>query len=75
MEFSDVVRARRMVRRYDPDHLVPAESLRGDPAQRHPGANSAGFSQGWDFVVLSEPSQRAAFWAATTTPTTSRTPG
>ena len=67
MEFSDVVRARRMVRRYDPDHQVPAESLQ-TILRNATRAPSAGFSQGWDFVVLSEPSQRAAFWAATTDP-------
>ena len=67
MEFSDVVRGRRMVRRYDPDHPVPAESLQ-TILRNATRAPSAGFSQGWDFVVLSEPSQRAAFWAATTDP-------
>ncbi len=67
MEFSDVVRARRMVRRYDPDHMVPAESLQ-TILRNATRAPSAGFSQGWDFVVLTEPGQREAFWAATTDP-------
>ena len=29
---------------------------------------SAGFSQGWDFVVLSKPEERQAYWSATTDP-------
>ena len=67
MEFSDVVRSRRMVRRYDPEQPVPAEAL--DTILRNATrAPSAGFSQGWDFVVLTEPEQREAFWAATTDP-------
>ena len=65
MEFTEVVRARRMVRRYDPDRLVPREVVERCLANavRSP---SAGFSQGWDFVVLAEGGERDAFWAATT---------
>ncbi len=65
MEFSDVVRRRHMVRRYDADRPVPPEALRTclDHAVRAP---SAGFSQGWDFVVLEEAADRARFWAVTT---------
>ncbi len=65
MEFSDVVRRRHMVRRYDADRPVPPEALRAclEHAVRAP---SAGFSQGWDFVVLDDPADRARFWAATT---------
>jgi len=67
MEFSDVVRKRRMVRRYDPDRLVPDEVI--DTALHNAlRAPSAGFSQGWDFVVLTEPEERHAYWAATTDP-------
>ena len=29
-------------------------------------APSAGFSQGWDFVVLTDPADRSAYWSATT---------
>ena len=36
MEFQDVVRKRRMVRKFDPDRPVPAGRARPDPAQRHP---------------------------------------
>ena len=64
MEFSEVVRKRRMVRRYDPDHPVPADVI--NTALRNAiRAPSAGFSQGWDFVVLTRPAERQAYWAAT----------
>ena len=67
MEFQDVVRRRRMVRRYDPDRPVPQEVL--DLVLRTAiRAPSAGFSQGWDFVVLASSQERQAFWAATTDP-------
>jgi nitroreductase len=64
MEFQEVVRRRRMVRNYDPSRPIPpavvdrllANALR---------APSAGFSQGWAFLVLSTPEDRARFWAAT----------
>ncbi|NJC66861.1 nitroreductase family protein [Planosporangium flavigriseum] len=65
MEYGDVVRKRRMVRNYDPDRPVPAEVVRrllGYAVH----APSAGFSQGWGFLVLEEPDDRQAFWAATT---------
>jgi len=64
MEFGDVVRRRRMVRNFDPDRPVPAPVVDGllDLAIRAP---SAGFSQGWGFLVLSSPEDRARFWAAT----------
>ena len=67
MELSEVVRRRRMVRAYDPDRPVPPEvvDLMLERAVRAP---SAGFSQGWDFVVLREPAARQRFWAATTDP-------
>ena len=65
MEFSEVVRKRRMVRQYDPERPVPAEVV--NTALRNAiRAPSAGFSQGWDFVVLTEPGERQAYWAATT---------
>ena len=64
MELSQVVRRRRMVRRFDPDRPVPRPVLERilHAAQRAP---SAGFTQGWDFVVLEGPAQTAPFWAAT----------
>jgi len=67
VEFSDVIRKRHMVRRYDPDRPVPAEVINTalNNAIRTP---SAGYSQGWDFLVLSEPEERQAYWSATTDP-------
>jgi nitroreductase len=67
MELDSVIRRRRMVRNYDPDRPVPAEVVDRllDYAIRAP---SAGFSQGWGFLVLSEPGDRARFWAAATPP-------
>jgi nitroreductase len=64
MEFQDVVRRRRMVRSYDPDRPVdPAVVERLlDNAVRAP---SAGFSQGWGFLVLESAEDRARFWEAT----------
>jgi nitroreductase len=65
MEFRDVVRRRRMVRNYDPDRPVPPEVV--DRLLAHAvHAPSAGFSQGWAFLVLEEPADRERFWAATT---------
>lgn len=54
-----------MVRRYDPDRPVAQEVLTAcfDNAVRAP---SAGFSQGWDFVVLTSDDDRRRFWEATT---------
>jgi nitroreductase len=67
MEFRDVVRRRRMVRNYDPDRPVPPEIV--DELLRHAiHAPSAGFSQGWAFLVLDEPDAVRRFWAATTPP-------
>ena len=64
MEFREVVRARRMVRDYDPGRQVPEEALTRvlDAAVRAP---SAGFTQGWGFLVLRTPADRELFWSAT----------
>ena len=53
-----------MVRRYDPDRPVPEPALEAvlAAALRAP---SAGFSQGVSLLVLTEPTEREAFWAAT----------
>ena len=67
MEFAEVVRRRRMVRNYDPDRPVPAEvvdRLLGYAVH----APSAGFSQGWEFLLLDDAESRDRFWAVTTTP-------
>ncbi|GIJ23505.1 nitroreductase family protein [Micromonospora lutea] len=65
MEFAEVVRRRRMVRNYDPDRPVPPEVLERllEHALRAP---SAGFSQGWGFLVLESPEDRELFWTAST---------
>lgn len=67
MEFAEVVRRRRMVRNYQPDRPVPPEVV--DRLLSHAiRAPSAGFSQGWEFLVLSEAADRERFWAATSPP-------
>jgi len=63
MEFTDVVRRRRMVRNYSTEPVsrdvvdrVLANAIR---------APSAGFSQGWAFLVLDAPADIDRFWAST----------
>ena len=50
-----------MVRTYDPDRPVPAE-IRDKLIKHALRAPSAGFSQGWGFLVLEEPTDRALYW-------------
>ena len=66
MELREVIRRRRMVRRFDPRPL-PAEVLDRilHSATRAP---SAGFSQGLDLLVLEGPEAVRGFWAATADP-------
>jgi nitroreductase len=63
MEFSEVVRRRRMVRRYSPEQVDRAvlDRVLGNALR----APSAGFSQGWAFLVLDQPDDVARFWRAT----------
>jgi len=65
MEFQDVVRRRRMIRSYDPDRPIPPEVVDRivDNGLRAP---SAGFSQGWGFLVLDTPADVERFRAAST---------
>lgn len=65
MEFAEVVRRRRMVRDYDPDRPVPPE-VRERLLAHAIRAPSAGFSQGWAFLVLETAEERDLFWSATT---------
>ena len=67
MELQDAIRRRHMVRAYDPDRPVPRDEVNVllDLAIRAP---SAGFTQGWRFLVLDTPAARDAFWSATTVP-------
>ena len=63
MEFQEVVRRRRMVRDYSDEPVDPAViDLALANAVRAP---SAGFSQGWAFLVLDSPDDVRRFWAAT----------
>ncbi len=64
MEFQDVVRRRRMVRRFTAEPVAPetVERLVRNAVR----APNAGFAQGWSFLVLTEPGDVARFWAATT---------
>lgn len=63
MEFQDVVRRRRMVRSYTGDPVDPSAVDRAlANATRAP---SAGFSQGWGFLVLDRQGDVRRFWAAT----------
>lgn len=63
MDFTSLVRSRRMIRRYASEPVDPvaverilAAGLRGP---------SAGFSQGVDLLLLDDAASRARFWAAT----------
>lgn len=61
--FEALVRRRRMVREYEDRPVPPALVDRLlDLARRVP---SAGFSQGFEFVVLEGPAQTARFWDRT----------
>jgi nitroreductase len=60
MEFGEVVRRRRMIRHYT-DEPIPPDVVERivSSALRAP---SAGFSQGWAFLVLTDEGDRARFW-------------
>src|SRR5438094_294540 len=62
MEFQDVVRKRKMVRSFE-DRPIPRETVERIVAnvQRAP---SAGFSQGWGFLVLEGKEDTARYWDA-----------
>jgi nitroreductase len=66
MEFQDVVGRRRMVRDFseEPVARLLVEQL-VENATRIP---SAGYSQGFAFVVLTDPGQRRLFWDTTSGP-------
>ena len=63
MEFAEVVRRRRMVRTYSDRPVDPAVVDRLLEHAVH--APSAGFSQGWAFLVLDTPADVARYWRAT----------
>jgi nitroreductase len=64
MEFQDVVRKRRMVRNYA-DRPVEASALDRMLANAV-RAPSAGFAQGWSFLVLDRAADVDRFWASST---------
>lgn len=66
MEFTDVVRRRRMVRNFSAEPVPPDVIDRVLENALH--APSAGFSQGWAFLRLDTPDTVAEFWTATTPP-------
>jgi nitroreductase len=66
MEFSEVLRHRRMVRRFDRRPVsVDVMDRVLDAGRRAP---SAGFAQGVDFLVLDTPETVASFWDLTRDP-------
>jgi nitroreductase len=66
MEFQDVVLRRRMVRDFSDEQVArPVLDQLMANATRIP---SAGFSQGFAFVVLTDPGQRRLFWETTSGP-------
>ena len=66
MEFQDVVDRRRMVRNYAETPVDPAIVERALRNATH--APSAGFSQGWAFLVLDTPDDVRRWWRVTTDP-------
>ncbi len=66
MEFQDVVERRRMVRNYTDDPVDPAIVERILSNALH--APSAGFSQGWGFLLLESRADVERFWTCTSEP-------
>jgi nitroreductase len=62
MEYAEVLRRRRMVRRFT-DQPVPEQALERILASAVRGP-SAGFAQGWSFLVLDGLEQTDLFWRA-----------
>lgn len=62
MDFQEVVRRRRMVRNFE-DRPLPAEAVERILANALRGP-SAGFSQGFEFLVLEGSEQTERFWQA-----------
>jgi nitroreductase len=64
MELQDVIMRRRMVRNYTAEPVDPGVVQRILDNAIH--APSAGFSQGWAFLVLGDDGDRERFWRSTT---------
>jgi len=63
MEFQDVVRKRKMVRNFTTAPIAP--ELRERIIANAQRAPSAGFSQGWAFLVLDGPTETERYWSTT----------
>jgi nitroreductase len=72
MDFQDVVRRRRMVRSYAerPVDTPTVERILANALH----APSAGFSQGWAFLLLDTPVDVGRFWTACTPPSATAEP-
>lgn len=66
MDFQDVVDRRRMIRNYDDRPVDPAVVDRAIRNATH--APSAGFTQGWGFLVLDTPDDVRRWWRTTVDP-------
>jgi len=66
MEFRELLHKRRMVHRFAGTPVDRELLLRVLEVARH--SPSAGFSQGFDFIVLDEPAQLEMFWRLTEHP-------
>ncbi len=66
MEFQEVVDRRKMIRNYDERPVDPAIVDRALRNATH--APSAGFSQGWGFLLLDNPDDVRRWWSVTTDP-------
>ncbi|MFC0680602.1 nitroreductase family protein [Lysobacter korlensis] len=72
MEFGEVVRKRRMVRRYS---SAPVDGTSVDRLLRNAvRAPSAGHTQGWAFLVLEQRADVDLFWEAATPPSRAAEP-
>ncbi|HEY8301679.1 MAG TPA: nitroreductase family protein [Jatrophihabitans sp.] len=65
MELRDAIRSRRMIRSYDPDQPIPREVLE-ELLELAVFAPSAGYTQGWHFLVLDDITSIRTFWSVTT---------
>lgn len=64
MELQQVIRTRRMVRAFTDEPVHPEQVDR--MLRNAVRAPSAGFTQGWSFLVLDDPADVECYWAATT---------
>jgi nitroreductase len=64
MELAQAIQRRRMIRSYESTRPVSVDTINRllELAIRAP---SAGFSQGWHFIVLTQDADRERFWTAT----------